>query len=344
VDYEEEDGGFSEKFSGVTEKARDFVGKAGASKIVLALLIISVVYWGLFLRPSPGSLSISVVELDSGEAIVGAEVIIYSENGEQIELDYTDNSGSVRFQGVPSREELTIEVGPGVQHKTRAESIQIESGENADLQVRVERDWSLEVGAVSRQYYAGAGCIATVSLMITNKGDAAVPIEFVGTGDLAGLLVTSARALNAKTKEAMEVQIAVPNEEKAGSELSGKVRVKYSNAGETISINVLETPSLDLSPNSIKVKLGEGESGFVEMLELSIDEEGIELDASCRAVGSDLQGKISISDVNPNEKLTSAKPKLFKLTFGPFTQGEHAGQIICETSCEEKTINVIIEK
>jgi len=136
----------------------------------------------------------------------------------------------------------------------------------------------------------------------------------------------------------------VPNKENAGSELNGKVRVKYSNAGDSIVINVLEPPSLDLSPNAINANLGDGESGFVEMLELSIDEEGIELDASCRAVGSDLQGKISISDVNPNEKLTAAKPKLFKLTFGPFTQGEYAGQIICETSCEEKTINVIIEK
>ena len=344
MDYEEEDGGFSEKFSGVAENARELTGKVGVAKIVLALLIISVLYWGLFLRPSPGSLSISVIELDSGESIVGAEVIIYSENGEQMELDYTDNSGSVRFQGISSREELTIEVSPGVQHKTRAESIQIESGENADLQVRVERDWSLEVDAISKQYYAGAGCTAIVSLMITNKGEAAVPIEFVGTGDLEGLLLTSARALNAKTKETMEVQIAVPNKENAGSELNGKVRVKYSNAGDSIVINVLEPPSLDLSPNAINANLGDGESGFVEMLELSIDEEGIELDASCRAVGSDLQGKISISDVNPNEKLTAAKPKLFKLTFGPFTQGEYAGQIICETSCEEKTINVIIEK
>lgn len=339
MDYEEEGG-----LSGITGKAGELVEKFGAAKIALAVIIIIAVYWGLFLRPSPGSISISVIELDSGKMIVGAEVMIYSANGKQIDLDYTDNSGVVRFQGVPSREELTVEVGPGVQHKTRSESVELESGENADLQVRVERDWSLEVDATKGQYYAGAGCAATISLVITNKGDEAVPIEFVGTGGLEGLLVTSARALNAKTKETVEVEIAVPKGEKAGAKLDGKVRVKYSNAGASVSVSVLEPPSLKLSPTSINEALGDGENGFVKMLELSIDGEGIELDASCRAVGADLQGKISISDVNPNEKLTSAKPKLFKLTFGPFTQGEYAGQVICETSCEEKTINVIIEK
>ncbi|MFA4946838.1 MAG: carboxypeptidase-like regulatory domain-containing protein [Candidatus Micrarchaeia archaeon] len=331
------------EYGEIKEELLEKAKAIGAPKLVLAAVIIALLAWGLFLRPFPGSLSVSVVELDSGDAVVGAQVdVISSESGEIIYSDYTDESGAVEFKSVPSGRELLVEVAPGGKYAFERSSVTLESRGASSLEVEVARDWKLKVEATRSEFNAGAGCLVSVELAVTNEGDAPVPLEFVASGGLAGATF-EARTLNARTRETFTVLAAAPEKE---GETAGALRVKYTNEEEAFTINVVDAPTLGVSPASIDETIPTGSSGFVEYLDLTLQGEGkgIELEASCKATGADLAGKVSITDTNPDSLLSQETPKRFKLLFGPFNTGSYGGQLVCETSCGKKTINVQVTK
>jgi len=336
----------AEKIAELREKIEPAVNKVGWQKIALAVVILALAYWLIFLRPVPGTLMVSVVEMDSGQPLVGTEVSLINSDGSRIgQAKYTDDNGGARFENAPSTRELSLEVSPAnSQHKRQMTSVTLASGEARTETVEMERNWDLEVEAAKTGFKTGAGCTFTVDLTVTNKGNDPIQLEFVGEGGFDGLVLPNTRTLNPKTKDTFSVQVRAPAGTGKSTSAQGRIRAKYTSRGVSVSVSAVAAPSISVTPNSIEKKLGSDESSFVGNIKITVKEDDLELNAACRAVGQKLAGKASITDVNPNEKLTSDKPKLFEVTLGPFASGYYPGQIICETSCGDKTLNVVIEK
>ncbi len=312
-------------------------------KLVLGLAILAIIFWGLFLRPRPGTLTITVERLDSGEKVAGATVELTAPDGRVEQTEYSDNAGRVVFSSVGSGTEYGVFVDPGQGYETETEYFSIESGEAASLSVEVARDYGLELSVEQERFSVGAGCKARIPVEVVNGGEEPAEVELVTGGGLKSWPYESAKTtVGAKEARQLVIEVGVPEGEEGGA--SGEVRAKYTDEGVKIGLEVVGDPEVDVSPKSISKSLSDSENSFIETIEFSLEDAGnLEMKVECKVVGSDLESKARITPTD-DLLLKEGNPKLFKAELGPFSSGKHIGKIICDTGCGEYTLLVEIDK
>ncbi|OIO25107.1 hypothetical protein COX85_00740 [Candidatus Micrarchaeota archaeon CG_4_10_14_0_2_um_filter_55_9] len=320
---------------GLPEPLRD------PKKIVLGIVIILIIFWGLFLRPHPGTISAQITELDSGTAIIGATVELTAPDGRVEKTEYSDNAGRVFFKSVASGTEYSLFVEPGTTYKPATEYFSLNSGEAASLEVRVSRNYKLTVSLGKETVSVGAGCSASIPVIVVNDGNEPAELALVGGDSLGEWISSEQTTIGGKEEKQLTLEISVPAD--ASGEKKGEVRARYTNEGANLEVNVVDKPDVSVSPKSISESLG-SDNSFTKTIELSLKKGGdLEIDVECRVVGDDLQGKTKVTATD-DMPLKEGNPKLFRADFGPFSSGTHLGKIICETSCGDYTILVEVTK
>lgn len=211
-----------------------------------------------FLRAAPGSLRVSVKELD-GSALAGVEVRVLDSEDNELFVDYTSESGLVSFKNLPSRTTLSIEVDAGPSHKTVRKEFELESSEEKSLGVEMERALDLEISLPDKPKTISEGCSRKLVFTVTNKKEEAVEVQLVGDGDLEELVSSEPKAVGAGEAIQVDATISLAGGERKGAVKKGSVRIKYSRKGVALDLLVTEAIKISVSPDFLRIRAASGE-------------------------------------------------------------------------------------
>ncbi|PIT85256.1 hypothetical protein COU36_04335 [Candidatus Micrarchaeota archaeon CG10_big_fil_rev_8_21_14_0_10_59_7] len=339
---DEEGGDLKGKFGGLLEKAKETVNRIGAKRIVVGALLVVILIWGVFLRPVPGKISVSVVELDNEEQVVsGAQVYLLNADGKMVGSEVTDEAGRAEFRGAPADAELTIEVDAGAMYKTlRGMSVRLESGGSSSLEAKMERATSLDLKVANVPNTVGAGCGKSVAVEVTNLDEEPADIEFIGGGELEGRVFAPSEQLAGKTSKTYIVQIRARND-KAGDSISGMVRLKYTRKGFSVDMNVVEKSDFKLSPSTIKSNINAGET-LKEYITITNTGKSEDIDDLSFTVAGDIKDWTTVTMTN-NDPIRPKEEKIATINVDAGgSGGKYLGQIIFSTSCVTKPVPIEI--
>ncbi|VVB67857.1 Uncharacterised protein [Candidatus Norongarragalina meridionalis] len=339
---DEEAGDIKGKLGGLLEKAKDAASKIGVKRMAVAALLVLIVVWGVFLRPVPGKISVSVVELDNEEQVVsGAQVYLMNADGKMIGSGVTDEAGGVDFKNAPANADLSIEVDAGAMYKTlRGLSARLESGGSARVDAKMERATDLDVKVANVPKTVGAGCGKNVLVEVTNLGEEPADIEFIGEGDLEGRITAPSEQLAGKTSKTYTVAIRARND-KPGDSISGKVRIKYTRKGFSVDLGVVEKSDFTLSPSTITGNIDSGGT-MKEYITITNTGKSEDIDDLSFTVVGDIKDWTTVT-LTDDKPIRPKEQKIAAITINAGgTAGKYLGQIIFSTSCVTKPVPVEI--
>jgi len=296
----------------------------------------------VFLRPIPGKITVSVVELDNEkQAISGAQAYLLNADGKMVGSGVTDETGGAEFGNAPADAELTVEVDAGAMYKTlRGMPVRLTSGGSASVEARMERATSLDVKAANVPKTVGAGCGKNVAVEVTNLGEEPADIEFIGEDDLDGRISAPSEQLAGKTSKAYVVSIRARSD-KPGSGISGRVRLKYTRKGFDVELNVVEKSDFSLNPSAIKSGIDAGET-LKEYITITNTGKTEDIDDLSFTVAGDVKDWTTVTLTN-DEPIRPKEEKIATINIDAGgSDGKYLGQIIFSTSCVTKPVPVEI--
>ena len=214
--------------------------------IIEGILIIAVLYWYFAVRLQPGTITVTVGELDSDRMIPGATISI-SMAGNVIKEGTTDDQGNAVFGGVPAGETLSISVDSPISDlESGPSSITLQSAENRKVEVKLERKTELKVESGNVNLKLGQNCEKKVDVAISNAGTADEEAELVASDGLESIAKIEGGkiALVGGDSGILSATISTPNEGK----IEGKLRIKGTEKGITVSVErSAKSPKTDVS-------------------------------------------------------------------------------------------------
>ncbi|MBI5228895.1 hypothetical protein HY991_02205 [Candidatus Micrarchaeota archaeon] len=252
----EEEYGFEEGFLDKVKNAFSdlalWIRRFGVIKFSILVIILLSLVWYFFLYPKPATLTVALVEKDSGKALDGTVEIL--EDGEtarncflffmcnNIESKMTEK-GIAEFL-VPSEKDLTIVADVGSNYAGIPRTISLASGESKSETIEVPRNWDLAIeNAPSIDVTVGAGCTKMLTVTVKNKGDASASVEFVGTGELERLIKTQPSPLGPKGESNFQVPVVALGSK---GKVKGELRIKYTEVSIPVSLTTTDKPQLSV--------------------------------------------------------------------------------------------------
>jgi hypothetical protein len=238
-----EEESFSDKFEPVLDGIKAF----GIGKLIFIFLILAAALWFFVLAPKPGSLSVSVYELDSRLELSGVTVDLVLPDG-KVRSKFTDDLGQVSFSEVPSEVDLTIRIRPPTTHQSAVDSARLKSGVSDSVSVLLGRNVKLELSSESTSLSLGTDCATSVPVSVRNLGAEPVDVSLVGDGALSGLVSSEPQVLQGGASSLVDASVTAPHD---SGQSKGQIRVKFSNAKVPFSLDVTKPAELNVQPNRI---------------------------------------------------------------------------------------------
>ncbi len=246
-------------------KIGESIHKIGIAKIILLLLIAAAVFWYVNL-PKNGSVSILITELDSDKRVSGAIVSIEDSNGQILQStgtdsyqSLTDDTGRVSFANVPANRALTISIdtsaATGNYEPTSDLDIQLESEENLDQIVRLEKRTKLSLSPELISSQVTPTCVKQQSITVKNDGDDLEEVELVGSGGLQNAFTFTPVTVAPGSSENTTLTIDM-TKANASSTVNGKIRIKGTNKGVTVRFTTIPAFQVVVSPSSLNCAAG----------------------------------------------------------------------------------------
>ncbi|NYZ77866.1 hypothetical protein H0N96_00490 [Candidatus Micrarchaeota archaeon] len=245
-----------DRLTAVIEAGKPVVKKIGLLKIGAAIAVLAIILALIFLVPRSGTLSLSFHELDSGNAVAGAQVSLIGSDSAVLESQYSNEAGVVVFINVPSRTTLGLEVDAGDAFKKKLDSVFIESGEEASKTVELERNLDVDLSAKSVPSTIPASCPQKLLFDAVNNGINSVEVELVGEGAFK-TLVSKKTIIEPGARETIESIVSFPTGD-SGQKV-GSARVKFTRKSVSLSATAVNPPELSVSPEEISESVKPGE-------------------------------------------------------------------------------------
>ncbi len=294
-----------DRFTALIEAVKPAVKKIGLLKIGVATAVIAIILALFFLIPRPASLSLSLRELDSGNAVAGAQVSVLAPDGSLINTDYSNEAGIVVFSSLPSKASLSIEVDAGDAFKKKIDSVFLESGEEASRTLELERNLDVDLSVKSAPQVIPASCPQKLFFDVVNNGVNAVEVELVGEGAFK-TLASKKTIIESSARETVEATVLFPQGEVG--QKTGSARIKFTRKSVPLAASAVTPPDLRVSPESISASVKRGES-FKEIIsfenagkagEVAISNADVSLAGDIAAIG---QARFEDeSPIKPGEK------------------------------------------
>ena len=240
-------------------------------QIFLVLLLAVAAYAYLYIVPHPGTLTISVGELD-GSSLNDAEVtVLDAATGKTLASDLTQ-SGSVKFFNMPAQKELTIETSKGTAYDPNTVRATIPSGREKEVQVDLTRHTALSFGNSQIPPTIPLGCADDFPIEVRNSGtdnfDAELLVEDI-EGELPENRLVGVISVpdgkktvyyNTSTNFSVRVASSGQNADGDNSVKSGKLRIKKTNVHRDITLKLSPKIQLEVSPPEVPL-ISEAKAG-----------------------------------------------------------------------------------
>ncbi len=309
------------------------VKKFGIGKLLIVLIILGAALWFFVLAPKPGSLTLKVVEIDSGEKIENVQVDLGGA-GQKTVTKFTSGSGSVSFNDVPAATELTLDVSapPGYEIAGDLESpLTLKSGESKSISVTMAQDVDLAIEASVDQIALGTECQSVVPVSVRNNGNDAFNVQLIGEGALKGLVESEAQRVAPQSQQTFQVNVTSPS--KKGT-ASGKIRAQFTDASDSFAIEATDPEQLRVSPSSYSERVQPGAAIKKQFTIENNGRSGEARDIRVSLAGDfgPLGAQITLSDELP---LKPKQTKIMTLEFNaPTFAGKSVGVLIVSSACQ----------
>jgi len=327
---EEEGASTGERMQAVLEPI-----KKNLALIFIILVIAGGAFIYLFVLPKPGTIVLSVAELDAGKSFSDADVEIRDSSGNVIAA-LTLEEGSASAGGIPSGTDLTIALNTlkaGYASVTR--HVTLESGQTKTVEITVPKSLQLQLGDIPEQTI-GKGCSKTIAVSVTNNGDSDQTVELVADGDLKKAFgYEGPKTVPAMATESFSFTVNAPT---GSDSLSGAIRAKYTAASAAFSATLMEPPDMRVDPSEIRSVCREG---VCDAVQVSVSNYGkSDLTELTYEVSSDISGDLDVTGfegkaVKPNKKTTF-------FVRGKTTGAGKVGKLKVISGCGEEEIPVSI--
>lgn len=311
----------------------DAVKKFGIGKVLLFVIILAAAAWFFVLAPKPGSVTVSLAEIDSNEKIENVQVDL-TPTGQKTVTKFTTGSGSVRFENVPPGVSIDLSIDTPSTHRLSGDaetSFTLSSAESKTVPIELVRKAELQVQIDSDTLTLGTECKTTLPVTVKNDGDASFNVQLVGDGALKGLIETESKSVPAKGTATFDVAITAPA--KKGS-AKGAIRAQYTDASASFTINAGEPEQLRVGPASFsdRVEPGEAIKKQFTLENTGRSTEARDIKAELTGDFSQLGATATFSDelaLKPKEK------KILTLELNaPSNPGQSVGVLIVSSACQ----------
>lgn len=232
---------------------------AHKGKIILLFIIAAAAYAYSYVIAHPGTLTVSVSELDGGP-LNDAEVTIIDDATEKALATDLTSGGSVSFYGMPSQKTLKIEVAKGIAYRTGTTTTEIPSGQSQAVEVAMERRNSLSFGGNEIPSSIPVGCADDFSVEVRNAGSDNFEAELIVEGDLAKVLSAPEGRktvfYNSTTNFSLRAEVtseALVGSGEGGNLKKGSIRIKKTNRALQLAVRVNRKIQLDASPAEVRI-------------------------------------------------------------------------------------------
>jgi hypothetical protein len=248
---------------GILEKAKAALApvKPYLIYIVAALVVIVAAYYFFFLAPKPGSVIVTVSELDGG-ALDSAQVYFTDASGKSVgTTQLTTAGGTAVFDGLPTQTQMFISVEAGSGYNIASTPVLLTEGANTII-VQVERKNGIEITATDIPQSFASACRDRFYLEVTNFGDDPFSAELVSEGDTDFsryfAVQGSSRVIGPNESANFSVFAELPDTSgsDSGVALSGAIRVKGTTKKVEIGGSVGKPLQLETSESEISYTPG----------------------------------------------------------------------------------------
>lgn len=212
-------------------------------KAVVAIVIVALAYYYFFLRPQPGSLTVSVTQIDSDKPAMATVSLFYEGGASAAEDALTDETGVALFSRVPSEKRLTVKVTP-VSGKlaTATKSVSLKSGDKSSLEVEVGLKTRLKFAGTGYSTMLGPSCSRALLVEVLNDGSSAESVVLTADEDIADYAKAPAQEefLEGGTSMFIPVRVTAKGDE---GQVSGSIRIKGTTVRMPLAIIQGQKPS-----------------------------------------------------------------------------------------------------
>lgn len=239
------------------EPVTEWLSRHKGMLVLLALAAAGAhVYFNVIAHP--GSLTVSVKELDGGRLNDAEVTVVDEESGKTLATDLTDG-GTVTFYKLPSRKKLQVEVAKGIAFLPETTYAEIPSAGEATADVKLERKNSLSFGASEIPSSVPVGCADEFNVEVRNAGSDNFEAELLVEGGLEGVLSVPEGKKTAyyNSTTNFSVRALVDREPSGGEEdpltKTGSLRVKKTSRTLPLSIKINPKIQLEVSPPEVRI-------------------------------------------------------------------------------------------
>ncbi len=259
--------------------------------IAVGLLVLAGAYYFLFLAPKPGSVVVTVSELDGG-AIDNAQVYFTDSSGKPVGSTQFTAGGTAVFDGIPTQTQLFVTVEAGGGYNTARQAVELAAGSN-NVEVQVERKNGIEITATNVPQSFASGCKDRFFVEVTNFGEDTFAAELVseGTGDFPRYFAVQQggqRIIGPNESANFSVFAELPDSpgSDGGVQLDGAIRVKGTGKKVAIGGSVGKQLHLEASESEIRYTLDSSNARLITIRNTG------ELALENFATGLSLEGKL----------------------------------------------------
>ena len=347
-----------EEFQENLEPVKEFLGK---HKVLLIFIVLAAAayYAYFYVIPRPGTLTVSVSELDGGP-LEDAEVTVIDSDGKTLGTELT-SGGIASFANMPSRKTLKIQVSKGIAFRPGGTTAEIPSGESASAEVPLERKNSLSFVGNGIPSAIPAGCADEFQVEVANSGSDNFDAELVAEEEAAEVLsVVSPKQtvfFNSSTNFAVKINSDAKIDESGQAAVKkGSLRIKKTLRKLPLSLKIIQKLNVEAAPADISIRTAELQKTrltFTNRGEQPVTGVQLKLNGDAdlkQACGQDLQSCIAIENLGSvsSEIPPSGGQLTFSLVITPPNQPgkPFLGSIELTANCLRKSpvlVPIIIE-
>lgn len=315
----------------------DAVKKFGIGKILLILIVLVAALWFFVLAPKPGSVRVSLSEIDSNDKIENVQIDLTAGDQKTV-TKFTDGSGSVRFDNVPPGTDVELYISPPSTHRLGSDaetSFQLKSAESKTISVTLVQAADIQVSAKQDSLALGTECQTQMAVDVTNKGSQPFAVQLVGDGGLKGVVESEEKTIAAGGTQIIPVTLTAPA--KKGTQ-SGALRVKFTDQSDKFTLEATDPEQLRVNPSAYNERVEPG-AAIKEQFSLeNTAKSGEARDLKVELTGdfASIGARATFSDELP---LKPKERKILTLELNaPSSDGESVGVLIVSSACQRLQI------
>ncbi|MBI5226158.1 hypothetical protein HY994_02875 [Candidatus Micrarchaeota archaeon] len=338
----EDTSGFEEAPSGPAA-AMEAVKKFGIGKLLIIVIILGAALWFFVLAPKPGTLSVTVKEIDSGDYIDGVQLDL-TPPGQKTVTKFSTSSSSVRFDNVPSMttDDLDLQIVPPEGYQvvgSPASGLKLESGKPKSISVTLAQKTNLKVSVSSDKVSLGTGCTSNLAVSVTNGGDAPATVQLVGDEKLKEVIQSEAKTVSAKSTTTFSANLSAPDKK---GPLSGKIRARLTNSGDSFTLDVTDPEELRVSPERLEERVSPGSDVDKQFTIENSGRSGEARDIQAIITGDLLQLNPQLNFAD-NAPLKPREEKILTVQFtAPSVEGKTVGVMIVSSACQRIQVPISV--